>query len=96
MDTCCHSGKQNKPVTLYKYTAWPLIALVKVYRLTISPIMGPHCRFEPSCSSYAEQALSIHGPIKGTYYTLKRIARCHPWGGCGYDPVPEKPRNKKR
>ena len=55
----------------------------------ISPILAGTCRYEPTCSSYALEALSLHGPIKGTWLTAKRIGSCHPFGGFGYDPVPE-------
>ena len=66
----------------------PLIALVKFYQICISPLKPPSCRFTPTCSSYAIEALKRHGPIKGGYLATKRILKCHPWGGSGYDPVP--------
>ena len=66
----------------------PLIALVKFYQYCISPLKPPCCRFTPTCSQYALQALRKHGPIKGSWLTIRRILRCHPWGGSGYDPVP--------
>lgn len=68
--------------------AWPLLGLVGLYRLLISPWLGNNCRFEPSCSAYAIEALEKHGAFRGSRLTLRRIARCHPWGGSGYDPVP--------
>ena len=68
--------------------AWPLIQLVRAYRFAISPWLGPNCRFEPTCSSYAIEALQIHGAWRGSLLAAKRIARCHPWGDSGYDPVP--------
>lgn len=68
--------------------AWPLIALVRLYQLVISPWLRPACRFEPSCSAYAIEALRKHGALKGGWLTLRRLSRCHPWGGHGYDPVP--------
>lgn len=67
-----------------------LCGLIRVYQLLISPLLGSNCRFEPSCSAYAEEALRIHGVWHGSGLTLRRIGRCHPWGGSGYDPVPEK------
>jgi putative membrane protein insertion efficiency factor len=68
--------------------SWPLIGLVKLYRLTISPWLGMNCRFQPTCSEYAIEALQKHGVFKGSWLAAKRIGRCHPWGGSGYDPVP--------
>lgn len=68
--------------------ALPLIAVVKFYQLCISPFTPPSCRFTPTCSQYAVEALRKCGPVKGGWLTLKRLARCHPWGGSGYDPVP--------
>ena len=66
----------------------PLIGLVRFYQLCISPLKPPTCRFTPTCSQYALQALKKYGPIKGSWLAIKRIAKCHPWGGSGYDPVP--------
>lgn len=67
-----------------------LLLPVYFYRSAISPLKPPTCRFTPTCSEYAVQALKTHGPFKGTYLAVRRIARCHPWGGHGYDPVPTK------
>lgn len=79
----------NKFVSICKRVAtWPLLALVKFYQYCISPFTPPACRFTPTCSQYAVEALRKYGPIKGCWLTLKRLARCHPWGGSGYDPVP--------
>ncbi len=69
--------------------AWPLLALVWLYRVAISPLIGANCRFQPTCSAYAEEALRRHGALRGGWLMLKRIGRCHPWGGSGYDPVPD-------
>lgn len=66
----------------------PLIALVKAYQLTLSPWLGGHCRFSPSCSWYAIDALRRHGPFRGSWLTARRLARCHPFHPGGYDPVP--------
>lgn len=66
-----------------------LIGLVKAYRLLLSPWLGSCCRFEPSCSNYALQALQRHGAGVGSYLTLRRLARCHPWCHGGLDPVPD-------
>jgi putative membrane protein insertion efficiency factor len=72
----------------------PLALLLRVpihlYRWVLSPIVGPACRFAPSCSEYALEALAKHGPVRGSLLAVKRIGRCHPWGGSGYDPVPER------
>jgi putative membrane protein insertion efficiency factor len=71
------------------------IFLVRLYRWTLSPaktvLFGPlgQCRFTPSCSEYALEALQTHGPAAGSWLAVKRVCRCHPWGGCGHDPVPE-------
>jgi len=65
-----------------------LIALVRFYRLMLSPWLGSGCRFEPTCSAYALQALQQHGAARGSYLTLKRLGRCHPWCAGGHDPVP--------
>ncbi|MEO1638718.1 MAG: membrane protein insertion efficiency factor YidD [Pseudomonadota bacterium] len=62
---------------------------VKAYRLTLSPWVGMNCRYHPTCSAYALEALEKHGGIKGTYLTIRRIMRCHPWGGSGVDNVPD-------
>jgi len=60
--------------------------LIRTYQLSLSPLVGWHCRFEPSCSEYMRQAVIEYGAIKGVALGLKRLARCHPWGGFGYDP----------
>lgn len=65
-----------------------LLLPIHFYRLFISPLTPPSCRFTPTCSAYAMEALQKHGPFKGLWLTLIRILRCHPWGGSGYDPVP--------
>ncbi len=66
----------------------PLLMLIRAYQLCVSPFMAPACRFTPTCSHYAREAISRHGACKGTWLALKRLARCHPFGGSGYDPVP--------
>ncbi len=71
-----------------RYLAAPLIALVKAYRAFISPLKPPSCRFYPTCSAYAIEALTKYGPCKGLRLSLKRILRCHPFNPGGYDPVP--------
>ena len=66
----------------------PFLLLVRFYQYCISPFTPPSCRFTPTCSQYAVEALRKYGPIKGIWLTAKRLARCHPWGGSGYNPVP--------
>jgi len=68
----------------------PFILLVRFYQYAISPWMGSNCRYQPTCSAYMIDALKEHGLLKGLWLGLKRIGRCHPWGGHGYDPVPKK------
>ncbi len=66
-----------------------LLFIIKLYRLLLSPWLGRSCRFYPTCSQYGEQAIRHHGAIKGSWLTLCRIGRCHPWHEGGYDPVPD-------
>lgn len=68
--------------------AWLLALPVRAYRLLFSPWIGHSCRFQPTCSAYALEALRRHGGLRGSWLTLHRILRCNPWGGTGYDPVP--------
>lgn len=65
-----------------------LIAPIRLYQWTLSPLLGVNCRYAPSCSEYAVEAIATHGALKGAWLALRRLARCHPWGGSGYDPVP--------
>ena len=67
-----------------------LTKLIRLYQLLLSPVLGQNCRFYPSCSQYAIEALKTHGTIKGSWLALKRILRCQPWCKGGFDPVPEK------
>jgi len=66
----------------------PLVAAIKLYRLALSPVLGPACRFEPTCSVYAEEAIARFGPVKGVLLAARRILRCHPFARGGLDPVP--------
>ncbi len=75
----------NLPVTVLR-------GLIRFYQWTISPWLGANCRFDPSCSSYAEIAITRFGVWRGGYLAIRRLLRCHPWGGQGYDPVPERRR----
>ena len=65
-----------------------LMGVVGIYRSWISPLTPPSCRFNPTCSAYAMESLERHGALRGSWLSVRRILRCHPWGGSGYDPVP--------
>lgn len=73
---------------LLQLLSLPLIGLIKFYQYVISPVLGPKCRYTPTCSHYGLAAIKKYGPIKGGWLAIKRIASCHPWGGHGYDPLP--------
>ncbi|MEJ6980309.1 membrane protein insertion efficiency factor YidD [Pedobacter sp. P351] len=68
--------------------SWFFLLLIKLYQYLLSPLLGASCRYTPTCSQYGVEAIKKHGPFKGLWLTLKRISRCHPWGGHGHDPVP--------
>jgi putative membrane protein insertion efficiency factor len=78
---------------------WPisalLLALIWLYRMFVSPLLGANCRHLPTCSQYAEEALLLHGPLRGGFYSLKRISRCHPWATPAFDPVPPLDRTRR-
>lgn len=65
-----------------------LRAAIRAYQLLLSPVLPPACRYLPSCSHYAEEAIALYGPLRGSLLAAGRLCRCHPWGGSGYDPVP--------
>jgi len=71
-------------------------ALIKVYSWVVSPLLGSNCRFSPTCSEYSYQAFEQFGAIKGAHLTVKRLCRCHPWGGSGYDPVPKSQKSDEK
>lgn len=71
-----------------------LIGAIRAYQLILSPWLGANCRFVPTCSEYAATAITTHGPWRGSWLALRRIARCRPGGGSGYDPVPEAPEQR--
>lgn len=73
---------------LRQIISFPFLLIIRIYQLVISPLLGPKCRFTPTCSEYSAQALRKHGLIKGGWLSIKRISRCRPGGGSGYDPVP--------
>ena len=66
-----------------------MLGLIRAYQLTLSPWLGRQCRYTPTCSAYAAEAIRRFGPRRGAWLALKRLGRCHPWGAAGYDPVPE-------
>ena len=92
MKSCCRDAMPDNPAkgrfSLKTVLSFPFIALIKLYQWFISPLLGPKCRYTPSCSQYALQAFRKYGPLKGFWLAIKRIASCNPWGGSGYDPVP--------
>ncbi len=69
---------------------------IRFYQMAISPLLGKNCRFEPTCSQYALEAIEEWGVLKGSWLGMKRISRCHPWGSHGYDPVPKKTEKKEK
>ncbi len=69
---------------------WAVLKLIRGYQAVISPVMPPVCRYEPTCSHYAYEAVARHGALKGSWLAVRRLVRCTPWGGKGYDPVPER------
>lgn len=82
------TGTNFSVIRAMKYAlALPFILLIRFYQLVVSPWIGPKCRFTPTCSQYGIEALKKYGPLKGLWLTIKRVSRCHPWGGSGFDPV---------
>lgn len=67
---------------------WMLIALIRVYQVVLSPLLGPACRFHPTCSCYAQEAIRTHGGVRGLWLALRRLLKCHPFNPGGFDPVP--------
>ncbi len=85
-------ASESRPVgALSRIVSSVLLALIAGYRLVISPWLPPRCRFAPSCSAYAAEAIGRHGPSKGVRLAIARVARCHPWHAGGHDPVPPVP-----
>ena len=81
--------RPNKVLAVFrKILIFPFVALIRFYQVCISPLTPAACRFTPTCSQYALEAFRKHGIFKGFYLSVRRILRCHPWGGHGYDPVP--------
>lgn len=71
------------------YLARALVAPIRLYQRLVSPLLGPRCRFEPSCSEYTAQSILRYGPVRGLYLGVRRLLRCHPWSAGGFDDVPE-------
>lgn len=76
--------------TFRRIIGFPFVLLVRIYQWVISPLLPQSCRYTPTCSAYMIEAIHVWGPIKGIYLGSKRIASCHPWGGHGHDPVPQR------
>ena len=80
------------PVSLGHVLGLGIRGVIRAYQLLVAPILPPSCRYYPSCSHYAAEAVARHGPWLGCRLAVRRLLRCHPWGGSGYDPVPNEPR----
>jgi putative membrane protein insertion efficiency factor len=94
MKACCQNAQNPQQANKSSALNWrsiaslPFIVIIRFYQLVVSPWLGPKCRYQPTCSHYALEAFKKYGPFKGFWLALKRISRCHPWGGSGWDPVP--------
>ena len=78
----------------YKILIYPLIFIIKIYQFIFSPLIGKNCRYLPTCSEYAIESLKLHGLLRGSFFAIRRILRCHPFGGHGFDPIPKRKQNK--
>lgn len=87
-------GAGRWAVWLKRLSVWPLVLLVRIYQGTLSPMVGRQCRYVPTCSNYAIDALNEFGPIKGSWLALRRVLRCHPFARGGYDPAPIRGRGR--
>ena len=77
-----------------KILIYPLIFIIKIYQLIFSPLIGKNCRYLPTCSEYVSGSLKAHGLLKGLFFSIRRISKCHPLGGHGFDPIPKRKQNK--
>ena len=82
------SSRSGQDVRALSPAGWLLVGLLTVYRRFISPLLGPRCRFYPSCSAYALEAVQVHGALRGAWLAVRRLSRCHPFHAGGIDPVP--------
>ena len=73
---------------------YPLIFIIKIYQFIFSPLIGKNCRYLPTCSEYAIESLKLHGLLRGSFFAIRRILKCHPFGGHGFDPIPKRKKNK--
>ena len=78
----------------YKILIYPLIFIIKIYQFSFSPLIGKNCRYLPTCSEYAIESLKSHGLLRGLFFAIRRILKCHPFGGHGFDPIPKRKQNK--
>ena len=78
----------------YKILIYPLIFIIKIYQFIVSPLIGQNCRYLPTCSEYAIESLKLHGLLRGSFFAIRRILKCHPFGGHGFDPIPKRKQNK--
>ena len=88
------SSRSGHEVRTLSPAGWLLVGLLTVYRRFVSPLLGPRCRFYPSCSAYALEAVQVHGALRGSWLALRRLSRCHPFHAGGIDPVPGTDREK--
>ena len=77
-----------------KIFIYPLIFIIKIYQFIFSPLIGKNCRYLPTCSDYAIESLKLHGLLRGSFFAIRRILKCHPFGGHGFDPIPKRKQNK--
>ena len=77
-----------------KIFIYPLIFIIKIYQFIVSPLIGQNCRYLPTCSEYAIESLKLHGLLRGSFFAIRRILKCHPFGGHGFDPIPKRKKNK--
>lgn len=77
-----------------KIFIYPLIFIIKIYQFIFSPLIGKNCRYLPTCSEYAIESLKLHGLLRGSFFAIRRILKCHPFGGHGFDPIPKRKQNK--